>query len=179
MSAVAIGRPGVGPGGAVLHEPLPTADSRGVVPVFVYDPREASDLPQEIQIGDEVLPAPTGRPGDARTYAGPGEAQEVPPTVEPRGSLGNAAKPDRSTQKESDLSYQASFDPSVVPFKRNRALNRVGPDGNLTLEGGERVDVPVIGHRVAPGRGCRCPGRGRGREAVRDRDDGADLLYPP
>ncbi|MBD89013.1 MAG: hypothetical protein CL940_01595 [Deltaproteobacteria bacterium] len=152
LSAVAIGRPGVGPGGAVLHEPLPTADSRGVVPVFVYDPREASDLPQEIQIGDEVLPAPTGRPGDARTYAGPEEAQGVAPAAEPRGSLGNAAKPDRSTQKESDLSYQASFDPSVVPFKRNRALNRVGADGNLTLQGGERVDVPVIGHRVAPGR---------------------------
>lgn len=157
--SVAMGQPGVGPNGVVLHEPLPSANGAGLVPVFVYDPREAGDLPQEIQIGDEVLPAPTTRSGVGRPYdargdldPSPNAPSEASPRVEPRGSLGSAARPDRDTQKESSLSYQASFDPSVVPFKRNRALNQVDAGGNLKLVAGEHREVPVIGHRVAPGR---------------------------
>jgi transglutaminase-like putative cysteine protease len=157
--SVAVGQPGVGRGGVVLHEPLPSANAKGPVPVFVYDPREASDLPQEIQIGDEVLPAPMRRTGGERTYdargegaAANGDREGARTPMEPRGSLGNAARPDRSTQKEASLSYQASFDPSVVPFKRNRALNHVDANGNLELVAGEHRPVPVIGHRVAPGR---------------------------
>jgi len=157
--SVAVGQPGVGPNGVVLHEPLHSANTKGLVPVFVYDPREASDLPQEIQIGDEVLPAPSRRPSGDQAYDArgtrpstngerPGEGQGA----EPRGSLGNAARPDRSTQKEASLSYQASFDPSVVPFKRNRALNQVDAQGNLELVEGKHRSVPVIGHRVAPDR---------------------------
>ena len=99
--SVAVGQPGVGRGGVVLHEPLPSANAKGPVPVFVYDPREASDLPQEIQIGDEVLPAPMRRTGGERTYdargegvAANGDREGARTPMEPRGSLGNAARPD-------------------------------------------------------------------------------------
>jgi hypothetical protein len=157
-----IAEPRLGPGGAILHEPVPSTSTRGEIPVFVYDPRATSELPQEIHVGTEVLPAPAvaarptadERPYDDRTGAGPGEVGEhnAPPGFEPRGSLGNAARPDRDTGKEADLEYHASFDPSVVPFKRNRALNHVDANGDLTLVGGKHIPVPVIGHRVGAGR---------------------------
>ena len=122
--SIAQGRTGGGRGDVVLHEPLPSSDGKGLVPVFVYDPRDTSELPRKIHIGDEVLPAPSARPSGGQTYEAP-NAHQRPLSLgaEPRGSLGSAAKPDRQTQKESALNYQASFDPSVVPFKRNRALN--------------------------------------------------------
>jgi hypothetical protein len=154
--------PRLGPGGVILHEPVPSAGSRGEIPVFVYDPRATSELPEEIHLGSEVLPAPPlaappgvgERPYDDRAGSVPGEVEghSAPPALEPRGSLGNAARPDRDTGKEANLEYHASFDPSVVPFKRNRALNHVSANGDLTLVAGKHVPVPVIGHRVGAGR---------------------------
>ncbi len=63
----------------------------------------------------------------------PGELDPFGARMDPRQSLGSRALPDRDTEREGTLGYHAVFDPSVVPFKRNRALDTVAADGSLTL----------------------------------------------
>ncbi len=78
---------------------------------------------------------------------GPGDA-----VVDPRGTLGDEALPDRDTEMEGTLGYHAVFDPSIVPFKRNRALGRVDIHGGLQIAGGKLRAVPTIGNRVGADR---------------------------
>ena len=172
--AIALARgPGVSTAsdGAVLHERLPPAEgARAGPPVFVYDPDRAETLPREVHAGGLVLPRPdpeTTPSTDEAVYAPGGVATiedgsdsgepkagtrpDERPDADPRGSLGTTAEPDRDTQKEGTLGYHTVFDPSVVPFKRNRALDVVKPDGSLGIGDPTPRSVEVAPHEVAPG----------------------------
>jgi hypothetical protein len=78
-------------------------------------------------------PATGDAPPEPSTTSPPGEIDPFGARMDPRQSLGSRALPDRDTEKEGTLGYHAVFDPSVVPFKRNRALDTVAADGSLTL----------------------------------------------
>ena len=61
--------------------------------------------------------------------------------------------PDDQTGGDDHLVYNVVWDPSVAPFKRSAALDRVRPDGELNVaDAARRVPVPVVGGQVAPGR---------------------------
>lgn len=169
--------------GRVLHRRLPPPPGQaGSAPVFVYDPRQGSELPREVQRDGQVLPMPaggtepedgeavysaegltSGDPSSATPEASTGTAAPTPsaaaeppatgePAVDPRGTLGDEALPDRDTDMEGTLGYHAVFDPSIVPFKRNRALGRVNVHGALQIAGGRLRAVPTIGNRVGADR---------------------------
>lgn len=98
-------------------------------------------------VGDDFDPfgaAPDG--AGSQPPPGPGEVAS-----DPRTGLGDEALPDRRTEREGRLDYTEVFDPSVVPFKRNRALDEVGPDFGLRV--GERrfEKVEPIGNRLERG----------------------------
>lgn len=103
-----------------------------------------------------ATPAPGGSsaPGPAPAPAGAGDAPAGAASAvpDPRASLGDIARPDRRTERESTLEYRTVFDPSVVPFKRNRALNHVEGDATLTLARGRYRRLSVVGNRLDPGR---------------------------
>ena len=69
------------------------------------------------------------------------------------GSPGSEALPDRDTEKEGTISYHASFD-SVVPFKRNRALDRWSTSGSMTIAAGAMSKVSVEGVKADPRAMC-------------------------
>jgi len=77
---------------------------------------------------------------------------DASPTEDPREGLGSSARPDRATQREGTLHYAAVFDPSVVPFKRNRSLDGVGEDFSLRVSNGRMERVAPIGNRLERGR---------------------------
>ncbi len=61
--------------------------------------------------------------------------------------------PDARTRGDDHLVYNVVWDPSVAPFKRSGALDRVLPSGELAVASPDRrVPVPVVGGEVAPGR---------------------------
>ena len=72
--------------------------------------------------------------------------------ADPRATFADHAAPDRATQREGRLDYHATFDPSVVPFKRNRALNAVTSDYTLRLHAGALQRLEPVGNRPTPGR---------------------------
>lgn len=81
------------------------------------------------------------------TQAGPVGPQGVDA---PHGPLsGGPVELDRDTDRVDELTYQSNFDPSVVPFKRGIAQNRVrrlgGGAYQTYLEGGRRSAVSVGG----------------------------------
>ncbi|MEZ4269191.1 MAG: transglutaminase domain-containing protein [Myxococcota bacterium] len=85
--------------------------------------------------------APPDAPSaEAPLASPPGEVDPFGARMDPRQSLGSRALPDRDTEKEGTLGYHAVFDPSVVPFKRNRALDTVASDGSLAL-GPQRFEI--------------------------------------
>lgn len=147
----------IAPDGAILHEPLPAPPgSRASVPVFVYDPQRLGDQPREFQRDGVAFPAPNVDRPPRRTearYAAdrvegtrtdrPAPKATQPGTLDPRGTLGDEALPDRNTEKEGTIGYHASFDPSVVPFKRNRVLDTVAANGSLTRAAGDLKEVPI------------------------------------
>lgn len=71
---------------------------------------------------------------------------------DPRETLGDRAAPDRATGAEDRLDYRTVFDPSVVPFKRNRALDRVGADYELSADRRTYTRVEITGNRLEQGR---------------------------
>jgi hypothetical protein len=158
-------------GREVIHERLPvSSEVTGGTSEFVYDPVEGKVLPSEIRrdgtrftapsvtmkpIEGEALHTTDGlkeRP-NARKPDATGEG-DPPDTVamDPRMSFTDRAQPDRTTQKEGKLDYRAVFDPSVVPFKRNHALNRVASDYELSVERGTLRTLEVKGNQVDAGR---------------------------
>ena len=79
--------------------------------------------------------------------AAPGDAE---PVVRPDSST---MAPDEHTDGDDELVYNVVWNPSVAPFKRGRSFDRVLPDGQLALpKTNRRVQVPVVGGRVDPGR---------------------------
>jgi transglutaminase-like putative cysteine protease len=85
---------------------------------------------------------------------GPADPRHASPTVDdPREGLGNVARPDMSTEIEGVLDYRTVFDPSIVPFKRNRALDVVQRDLNLGLSPRRRYrTLEPVGNRLEDGR---------------------------
>jgi len=75
---------------------------------------------------------------------------DAPP--DPRTGLGSEASPDRRTQREGTLHYSEVFDPSVVPFKRNRALDTVGEDLVLRVPPPRFETLEPVGNKVERGR---------------------------
>lgn len=123
-------------------------------------------------VDDPSAPFPAGAPeaADARdpsndlsASASPGDPPEgdgaspegrslgdTPP--DPRSGLGSEASPDRRTQREGTLHYSEVFDPSVVPFKRNRALDTVGEDLVLRVNPSRFETLEPVGNTVVRGR---------------------------
>ena len=90
--------------------------------------------------------------GPTEGGGGPGSATGSETLMDPRGTLGSSARPDRDTEMEGTLGYHTVFDPSVVPFKRNRSLNRVAPDGTLRIVEEPLRPVRPAGNHVTPER---------------------------
>ncbi|PIE18487.1 MAG: hypothetical protein CSA66_04570, partial [Proteobacteria bacterium] len=84
--------------------------------------------------------------------AEPGPGAEGPPVPDPRLGLGDVARPDLATEREGTLDYQTVFDPSVVPFKRNRALDTVTAGYTLTVSRGRVEVLAPTGNTLAVGR---------------------------
>ncbi len=140
-------------------------------PLPVWDPDaspsqdDVAPLDRDADSGSAHFPgeAPPGEPSDAAPSAQPdggeapdGEVPEEPPVeqrpVDPRTDMGDEAMPDRQTNREGRLDYREVFDPSIVPHKRGRSLDQVGPDFGVRL--GERRMKPrdVVGNRLERGR---------------------------
>lgn len=96
----------------------------------------------------DATPAPTS-PTDADTTE---SAEPSEPVDDPRASLGSEAHPDRDTAREGTLHYNEVFDPSVVPFKRNRALDSIGEDFVLRVAPGRMERLEPVGNRLERGR---------------------------
>lgn len=125
----------------------------------------ASDEPEDgeavysaggLTSGDPSSEAPEPSAGTSPPTAADADADAgVPaarPQVDPRGTLGNEALPDRDTDMEGTLGYHAVFDPSIVPFKRNRALGTVNIHGALQIGGSRLRAIEPIGNRVGSDR---------------------------
>ncbi|MCB9728743.1 MAG: transglutaminase domain-containing protein [Deltaproteobacteria bacterium] len=120
--------------------------------IYARDGSTAPEMPDGSEAAAGAPPdgaAPDGAPPEGVAPA-PGEVSPFGERMDPRQGLGSRALPDRDTEKEGTLGYHAVFDPSVVPFKRNRALDVVSPDGSLAL-GTPRLEVvrPVGNHGSA------------------------------
>jgi len=99
--------------------------------------------------------SPDGATPDGIQPGNPGDTEDPPggpPVVDPRAFLGDKAAPDRETQREGRLDYHAVFDPSIVPFKRNRALNAVNSDYGVVLRQGHVEELTPTGIRTEAGR---------------------------
>jgi len=94
---------------------------------------------------------PTAPPGTTPPEPGEGPASGEPP-ADPRGTLGSEARPDRDTEREGTLHYNEVFDPSIVPFKRNRALDSIAPDHTLRIARARLAPLEPIGNRLDAGR---------------------------
>ena len=92
--------------------------------------------------------ATSGTPGGA-TSDGPGSDPREP---DPREGLGSEARPDRDTEREGTLHYNEVFDPSVVPFKRNRALDEISDDYTLRVSTGRFERLEPTGNKLERGR---------------------------
>lgn len=155
-------------GSIIIHRRLPPkAGAKSPASEFIYDPtgdaRDAVRLPREIRRGARSFAAPSssvapgaGEPVHTRDGLTPSSLSAVgspaSPEMDPRLSFAERTAPDRVTQKEGSLHYRSVFDPSVVPFKRNRSLNAVSADYSLRLTRGEMQPVDVVGNRVVDGR---------------------------
>ncbi len=149
-------------------------------PVFVYDPINGGALPSEMQRDGQSLPRPDVPP-EARdneaihspqgftsdglaapsmmpnpSAGGPGERPpgdgDAASMMDPRQTLGDVAHPDRSTGRERTLNYRTVFDPSVLPFKRNRALDRVADDETLRVDKRGIRPIAIAGNSLPSGR---------------------------
>lgn len=124
-------------------------------------PGDPSDDPDGGTAGEPTGPSPdspeadagaTGPAGDDASGPTPdGGASGDEPFSDPRGGLGSEARPDRRTEREGTLHYSEVFDPSIVPFKRNRSLNAVDKDYTLRVEPGRLEVLRPLGNRLDPG----------------------------
>ena len=103
------------------------------------DPDVEGGLPRAILRDGLGLLAPSGPPGPA--------AEEL--AYRPQGSAGaprvreDRATQDRDTGADGQLHYHAVFNPSVAPFKRNAAFDRVLSDETLAVAGPSPPPDPV------------------------------------
>ncbi|MGM0574285.1 MAG: transglutaminase domain-containing protein [Myxococcota bacterium] len=97
---------------------------------------------------DAGRPSPPEEAGEDGGSTGPSTVVRM----DPRGTLGDEARPDRDTDKEGTLGYHSVFDPTVVPFKRNRTLDTVAEDGSLVLGPGSTEVLEPVGNHAGGGR---------------------------
>ncbi|MCC6623010.1 MAG: hypothetical protein IT385_17255 [Deltaproteobacteria bacterium] len=132
--------PGTAPGPADPSAPTEPAPP-GTPPEVAGDPAADPASDPAAAPGDPAA-------GDPAAATGPG----AEPPGDPRGTLGSEARPDRDTEREGTLHYNEVFDPSIVPFKRNRALDEVAADHTLRLGQGRLMRLEPIGNRLDAGR---------------------------
>jgi len=63
-----------------------------------------------------------------------------------------SVSPDRKTTHDGTLRYMATFNPSVVPFKRLTAYDNVGPDFKLRIQDGQLREFPLQARPTPPSR---------------------------
>jgi transglutaminase-like putative cysteine protease len=101
-------------------------------------------LPPSIRVDDRTLAQPRdplgARPGVERTLETPADRRR------------RRFVPDRSTRQDGVLHYQAVFNPSVVPFKRDNALDAVGPGYVLRVRDERLVPLSLTHTAPAPDR---------------------------
>ena len=154
----------------ILHQRLPSSEATETSTAeFVYDPVAREQLPSEFRRNGVRFNAPSvsmqplegesthtadGLKGASSKTKHGGTRAEGPSgeITDPRLSFAGRAQPDRSTEKEGRLDYGAVFDPSVVPFKRNHALNKIAADYELSVERGKLRELQVVGNQVDAGR---------------------------
>ena len=162
-----------------LHRRLPAStDGARITPVFIYDPVKGGSMPREVELNGDRREAPGLKSGPTsedliyamsglQTLEGP---KELPPTapdemgegkpsagghthgIDPRTRNGTRARPDRKTHREGTLQYHTTFDPALVPFKRNRALDVVRKDLTLEVSSNHLSPLDPIGNRVEANR---------------------------
>lgn len=128
------------PGEVVYAHEGSTTEGAPELPETAGDPGAGTDA------------APGAAPPASAPPGAPGEVDPYGTRMDPRQGLGSRALPDRDTEKEGTLGYHAVFDPSVVPFKRNRALDTVLPDGSLGIGRPRFETVRPSGNRGAQDR---------------------------
>lgn len=132
--------------GAVLHRDLtpPTGDKAadpGMAAIFGAKPGEGQN-PSAFAHGSKILPEPSKK-----------APQKKGEPVYGRGGFAadrdTQARPDYQTGTDQTLQYATVFNPSVLPFKRMSALDRVRTDYTLYTESNAREAVKVGGKRSA------------------------------
>lgn len=102
----------------VLHEYVPSPPERER-----FRWLQRGELPDHIALEDRILPRPElSRPTSGETYLDSAS-----------GGRGLAVQADRQTTFAGALQYEAVFNPSVVPFKRMGAFDRVATDLSLQV----------------------------------------------
>ncbi len=121
----------------ILHEYVPSHDQR-------KRSRWAREgrLPDQIKLGDRTLPRP----------AGPTKAQRSERVLGADIDRATTVSPDRTTTHDGVLSYTAEFNPSVVPFKRMAALDRVDRRFRLKVSDPRPRPVPLARRPTPPDR---------------------------
>ncbi|MGE0788239.1 MAG: transglutaminase domain-containing protein [Sandaracinaceae bacterium] len=128
----------------ILHEYVPDLGSdEGTVVVS-----SGGETPDAIVYQGELLPPPDPGPmrADERAMrAGAGDSMRS----EEVGRRSPSFRPDRVTDLQGTIGYYAVFTPSIAPFKRVTALDRVsiGPGGipEITIHDETRTIVPIEG----------------------------------
>lgn len=140
MAAVAPGPGKAAPapaGPAVLHEYVPPPDEHSGQAWL-----RRGELPEHIRLDDRLLRRPT-----ASTRRRAGEPRLDERTVMDRET---AIAPDRTTTHDGTLNYAATFNPSVVPFKRLVALDSVGSDFKLRIRDRTLRPLPLARRPTPP-----------------------------
>ena len=142
-SGAVAAQPGLPGRTRVLHEPPPNRGQRGRSDLVIPGKHGDADLPAAIETARGTIkrPGPEAGGPPPPLYDAPQAAADEPDRVHP----------DRRTGGESDLEYGVVFDPSVMPFKRDRVFDQVAPDGALTRSGIGRVALQVRGSSPRPG----------------------------
>lgn len=127
----------------VLHEPPPGRGQRGRDDIIIPGKHGDAGMAAAIATAAGTIK----RPSASETGPRP-PLYDAPASAEDRR---DRVRPDRRTGGESDLEYGVVFDPSVMPFKRDRVFDRVAPDGSLTRSGVGRVAIAARGATPRPG----------------------------
>ncbi len=144
------------PGANTTNDPsapfAPVAPPAGSDSDALVDPgADAISVDNDIAPSGDAIAGDGGPTADgAAGSAVPGDGQE--PSGDPRQGLGDEARPDRDTEREGTLHYNEVFDPSVVPFKRNRSLDVIGEDLTLRVSEGRMERLEPVGNRLERGR---------------------------
>ncbi|MCA9540791.1 MAG: hypothetical protein KC620_17950 [Myxococcales bacterium] len=134
----------------VKHEYVPPAllarlDAAATIEAAI-EPGEP--LPDAVTRDGQRLAKPDGPAADSPRLTDP----EPPPAAAPGIFRPDEAVPDRRTGADGALKYQAVFNPTVAPLRRNVAFDQVEADYRMTVAPSRRVVVPLVPRTVTPGR---------------------------